>query len=290
MTYPIGPQYSPDHPFMAKARLHQSRFRAEYLGVPYDTHGSVLTREDGENLLNYYPQLGCREALRKRYPNYSKSRDANMLRSEHIPFNLFAPLARDFDVAQKVFSKAFGIAIESIQKIDYEYAPAPHTAYLHDGTAFDGFVAYTAENGKKEAIGIEVKYTELAYTIGESEKLNVDNPASLYWQITEKSGVFTFDNRAELGTDNLRQVWRNHLLGLSMIEKGDIEEFYSITLYPAGNEHFTHVIAEYKKHLIPEAQNTVKGIAYEDFFAVLPNKGEWDAWRKWLVERYIVKG
>ncbi len=72
MSHEIGPQYKPDHPFMAKARLHQSKYRAEVLNVPFDTHGSVLAEDHGDELLNYYSKLGCREALRERYPNYSK--------------------------------------------------------------------------------------------------------------------------------------------------------------------------------------------------------------------------
>ena len=40
-----------------------------------------------------YDGLGVKEALRERYPAYSQKRDADLLRSEHIPFNLLAPLA-----------------------------------------------------------------------------------------------------------------------------------------------------------------------------------------------------
>ncbi len=289
MKFDIGPQYTPDHPFMAKARLHQSKFRAEILNVPFDTHGSVLTKEDGEKLLNYYPDLGCREALRKRYPKYSKQRDSNLLRSEHIPFNLFAPLAQDLDVAKVVFTHAFGMSIQSVEDIQYEFAPKPVAAYLNDGTAFDGFVRYITEDGKKGAIGVEVKYTELAYSIGDSEKIQVENPQSLYWHVTEKSGVFVDENRNQLATDDLRQVWRNHLLGLSMVQCGDIDEFYSITLYPSGNEHFSAVIPEYQSHLLPLAQEFVKGIQFEDFFDAIPD-GDLSAWKKWLKMRYLVNG
>lgn len=86
-----GPQYKKDDPFKARARLHQSKFRAEILQVAYDEYGNRLCDKDAKNLLNYYPELNCREVLRQRYPGYSKKRDADMLRSEHIPFNLLAP-------------------------------------------------------------------------------------------------------------------------------------------------------------------------------------------------------
>ena len=88
----IGPQYEHDDHFKAAARLHQSAYRAKVLKVGFDKYGNRLTEWAGRALLNYYDGLGVREALRQRYPTYTKSRDADMLRSEHIPFNLFAPL------------------------------------------------------------------------------------------------------------------------------------------------------------------------------------------------------
>ena len=92
MGIDIGPQYEPDDHFKADARLHQSAYRAKVLKVGFDQYGNRLTESAGRALLNYYDGLGVREALGQRYPTYSKSRDANMLRGEHIPFNLFAPL------------------------------------------------------------------------------------------------------------------------------------------------------------------------------------------------------
>jgi hypothetical protein len=49
----IGRQYSKDDltdptSFLKRARLHQSKFRAEILGLPFDKFGNYLTRDDGE--------------------------------------------------------------------------------------------------------------------------------------------------------------------------------------------------------------------------------------------------
>lgn len=42
--------------------------------------------------------------------------------------------------------------------------------YLNDGTSFDTYIEYVDSNDQKGAIGIEVKYTENNYPIGDKEK------------------------------------------------------------------------------------------------------------------------
>lgn len=104
MNYPLGNQYSKDDTFKAKARLHQSHYRSKHFKVDFDEYGNRLTKEDALKYLNFYPCLGVIETLKKRYPKYSKGLYADMLRSEHIPFNLFAPLKQDLNFAKKVFN------------------------------------------------------------------------------------------------------------------------------------------------------------------------------------------
>jgi hypothetical protein len=93
-------------------------------------------------------------------------------------------------------------------------------------------------------IGIEVKYTEHSYKIGDTEKANVENPDSRYWTLTKKSGIFIESQFDKLVEDDMRQIWRNHLLGISMIENKDIKKFTSVIVYPSGNAHFNKVIPE----------------------------------------------
>ena len=129
----IGPQYDLDDEFKASARLHQSRYRAEILQVGFEEYGNRLNDNDAQELLNYYGKLNCRQALRNRYPTYSKKRDADMLRSEHIPFNLLAPLDSDRQTAIKIIKNAFRIDCVAIDFIGIEHAPAPKERYLNDG-------------------------------------------------------------------------------------------------------------------------------------------------------------
>lgn len=285
----IGPQHKPDDKFKAAARLHQSKYRAEVLQVDYKEFGNWLRDEDAQALLNYYDKLNTREVLRGRYPSYSEKRDANMLRSEHIPFNLLAPLGSDQTNAVEIIRRAFEIDCVAVGFIGMEYAPEPKGHYLGDGTAFDTYIQVTEPTGKKVGIGIEVKYTEQAYPIGEKEKINVEDHESPYWKTARASHCFNNPDDEIFGSDPLRQIWRNHLLGLSMVENGDVDEFYSITLFPNGNEHFHKELPRYISLLEEERKRYVFGCTFEKYIASIAGTPEFEEWREWLKRRYIVK-
>ena len=285
----FGPQYSPDDAFKARARLHQSKYRAEVLRVDYNKYGNRLDDDDGKKLLNYYDRLNSRVTLRQRYPSYSARRDADMLRSEHIPFNLIAPLATNKLLAAKILSSAFDINCLRVKKIELEYAPSPKEAYLNDGTAFDVYFEVDLKNGKTCGIGVEIKYTEGAYKIGTREARNVEDHQSPYWKIAQSSHCFIDPDNSIFGTDSLRQIWRNHLLGLAMIRRGDVDEFYSITMYPAGNTHFEVTMPQYIALLNENAKNYVQGCTVERFISEIGGSPEFDDWKLWLKQRYLVQ-
>jgi len=286
----LGKQYIHDDDFKRRARLHQSRFRRDYLSVDCNEYGNRLLDEDAKNLLNYFDRLNVKDALRERYPNYSKRRDADMLRSEHIPFNLFAPLQFDFQLAKDVIGIALGLDIQEVIRIEFEYAPKPKSLFLNDGTAFDAYIEYISSNDDIYGIGIEVKYTETSYRIGEREKDNVENKNSKYWRISSGSGIFDESNVIKLVEDDLRQTWRNHLLGISMIENKLITNFISVILYPSGNSHFIKAVSTYRSLLVDSAKDTLRGLTYEEFVASIhPQNQEIQDWRDYLIKRYFVQ-
>lgn len=289
MSKETGPQYRFDDSFKAAARLHQSTWRAKVLGVECGEFGNRLTEADGRALLNYYHGMGVREALSGRYPDFSAKRDCDLLRSEHIPFNMLSPLSSRPTLMQQVLKQAFGIHLSEAGRLDIEWAPSPAAEYLGDQTSFDVYIEGTSQAGQRTGVGIEVKYTERGYRIGTSEAQRVRDPHSTYWTLTRESGVFENAGAAELATDELRQIWRNHLLGLSMMRHGDIERFVSITLYPAGNVHFTHAISHYRSLLLPSGRDGVRCCTFEHYIDSLTGDSEVEAWKKYLEERYVVK-
>nr|MBN1228647.1 hypothetical protein [Anaerolineae bacterium] len=283
----LGPQYQPDHPFKAAARLHQSIYHARVLQVGYSEYGNRLTEDDGRALLNYYPGLGVREALRERYPAYSGKREADLLRSEHIPFNLLAPLACRPVLMGNILREAFSLDLFPPFRMQLEWAPSPAEEYLDDRTSFDAYIEGSDIHGERVGLGIEVKYTELGYRMGSSEAGRVRDRESTYWVTTRKSGLFLSHGCDALAGDDLRQIWRNHLLGAAMVNHGDIAKFVSLTLYPAGNQHFTHALAEYRSHLKAAARDRVRGCTFEEYINCLRGDDEIEAWKEYLQTRYL---
>ena len=285
----IGNQYKLDDEFKAAARLHQSKYRDEVLQVGFSDYGNRLTDEHAQALLNYYDKLNCRRALRSRYPVYSKTRDADMLRSEHIPFNFFDPFETHRQMAISIISRAFGIDCVAIDLVAIEYAPEPKENYLNDATSFDTYLQVRLPNEKICRIGIEVKYTEQDYRIGKTEAANVKDHDSLYWQTARNSDCFIDPDNEIFGSDPLRQIWRNHLLGLSMLQHGDIDKFYSITLFPDGNTHFHEVLPRYSSLLKEDARCFVFGCTFERFISSIRGTSEFNEWKAWLNRRYLIK-
>ena len=125
MNCDVGPQYARDRQddpsgFLEAARKHQSRFRADQLGVPFQKYGNFLTPDDAEKGKNFYSGLGVLEAARTRYPEVSKKVYANMLRSEHIPLNLFQPLNTDDAYRLMCFGSVIGVSMQSIRQVKIE--------------------------------------------------------------------------------------------------------------------------------------------------------------------------
>jgi len=185
----LGPQYPRDAPFTARMRLHQSWYRASVLRVPCGTgpqpssaacYGNMLRAEDAARGLNFLTpsifraaearsaqQVGVIERFRLLH---------NLLSSQPLCFNLFAPLAEDLDLATRVFRAALGDQeVQAVARVCFEYAPEPRHEYLNDHTAFDAFVEYERPDGGPGFAGIETKLTEPF-----SQK-RYDSPACRRW-------------------------------------------------------------------------------------------------------------
>lgn len=288
----LGKQYTKDDDFKRKARLYQSTYRAEVLSVDCDEFGNMLKEEDGKKGLNFYPEFGILDAVYERYgTRYNKQLYSNLLRSEHIPFNFFIPLSTDLELAKDVLNEFVSNTIKRINYITIEYAPEAAEDYLNDKTSFDVYIEYVHSDNKVGALGIEIKYTEQSFPLkkGSKEHIDLKNPKSRYWLVTNSSGLFKAGILDKLILDDYRQIWRNQLLGESIKQKGEINHFVSMTMYPKGNEHFSRVLPEYQSFL--KVKNDLIGITYENFIEALIKHSKGDAFDKWITylkERYLI--
>jgi hypothetical protein len=288
------------HSFKERARRHQIRFRKEILKVDQGEFETFLTEADALKGLIFYSGFSIFEVARKRLSpllTQNKACYVNMLRSEHIPFNFFVPLANDLDYAKAVLNKFVDNIISKVIVIKIEHAPDPAKA-LKDKTSFDVYVEYIHSNGLKGVLGIEVKYTEKAYILkkGSKEETDVNDPDSAYNRLTRQLGIYNKEHVSKLKTDEYRQVWRNQLLGESMTKRNHPESefvhFTSIILYPKGNNHFKNLIPDYKSFLNPGFEDHFMDITYEKFIETargLTDDQVYLSWLQYLEDRYIVK-
>lgn len=150
------------------------------------------------------------------------------------------------------------------------------------------YIGYLNEEFEKSGIGIEVKYTEKAYPVGLNEKRRVEDKHSHYWRVARTAGVFIDFAETAFVSDELRQIWRNHLLGLAMVQRNEIKNFTSIILFPEGNLHFRQVIPEYQSLLHDSYRSHVFGCTYENFIAAISGDKEIEKWQDYLKKRYLV--
>ncbi len=290
--YPMDRQTDPTG-FLERARLHQSRFRAERLKVPCGRFGNYLTEADARKGLNFFADHGIREAVRERYPSFNRNVYANMLRSEHVPFNFFIPLNADDAFRRKIFSTWLGFELKRVDEVRIEYAPMPRGEFLNDRTSFDAYVEYEDEAGLRGLVGIEVKYTELPYPLGKYSKEDRDilDVGSPYYRVMAAAGIFREGWGKILLRDEHRQLWRNQLLGESIQQRFRDRYAYAtlMVVHPEGNRHVASACEGYTRSLV-HPEHTFRTLSYEQFIGDLRTHATSDGFLPWvdyLLDRYI---
>jgi hypothetical protein len=274
-----------DDAFKLRARKHQSDYRAKTLQLPrYDEHESVLSEEDARNGQNFHSGYGVFEAVKKR--SYTKNLYANMLRSEHIPFNIFVPFRDERALFCSVLASITGFHPTPGFDIRIEH-PLP---YLNDRTSFDVFCDCRDALANRFFIAIEVKYTEHGHSIGESERRRLlgyeakSNDLRLYSPGVVESG--------KLRSNKLRQIWRNHLLAESLYQDKEkkYSDYRSIVLFPEENEYMAEAVADYEERLSPYGKKFFLGVTYEKLFDAIQehaSSSRANDWLAYLRRRYI---
>lgn len=298
--------------FMRLARLHQEQIV------------KVWGKEIGKEIWNEKPGRGVElkeeyakaglifyEGFRKNILDQYRSGKTkigmmmlrNALRSEHIPYNLFFPMMQKENKVQtkNFFNDLLNTdAIAEVLDMRIEYAPKDKENYLNDGTSFDAYLLYKHKDGKNGAVGIEIKYTEKEYHIGDREYFNTHDKSGNvklsreYSRATIGSGYYKPNTEALLVEDELRQIWRNHILGASMVLNDNCDDrivhFTSVTIYPNKNPHFHKAGGNYRKVLTEKGNESFKTYTYEHVFDLLSKhftSEEHVKWIDYLNNRYL---
>jgi len=175
----------------------------------------------------------------------------NLLSSQPLAFNLFGEFADDMNSATFFFRELFPEIIGIVTGIIFEYSPGrSNDKFTGDKSAFDVFVEYEAKDKKKRGfLGIEVKYVE---TLSEESKSTAEkifkNHGSRYCKIAKTSMIFKADIIEDLKIPPLSQIWRDHLLAISL--QSDYDEGYFVFLSPLGNVKCQQALRKYQEYLI----------------------------------------
>ena len=293
-----GKTYRYDDEFKAKARAHQFAFRENELNDFYDEKNPqvILSPDAAKQGLIFCDTY--RDLIKSKVISFKSSvLFSNMLRSEHIPYNIFTPMEEDLDATAALFNEIIGGGISKINRILIEYAGgADKSAYLNDGTSFDTFIEYVSSDGSIGGIGIEVKYTENGYPIGVKERQDIENRDGLYYQMTQKSHKRSrkYKKMSSIGkiTGTVCRLTHNDGIKRLSLFRGDIQHFHHIHLYPQGNKHFfERAIPEYKSLLTDCGKTTFIDLTYESLFDMISKifiSDKQQDWLKYLRKRYLI--
>lgn len=278
-----GVYVSSDSPFQARLRLGQSLWREAH-GLAPGPHrggllGSRLTPEDAAAGANFVDPETARAMLDRVQTDALIDRgrlEGNLLGSQTLAVNLFAPMAADLDLATRVFRHLVPGRVTKVRDIRLEWSPGRgNPRYLGNRSAFDVLVEYSSMGGESASFGIEVKLHEDLH-----DPVPTKDPAG-YDEVAAASGAFV--PGADLYRPPTWQLWLDHLLALSLLQAGDYEAGHFVLLAPSGNPAVRHAADLYRRAL--GDPSTFFVLTLEDVLAALLLHGS-GPWVSALWDRY----
>jgi hypothetical protein len=186
-----------------------------------------------------------RLAQPQRHQNLGKDRlMCDLLSSMPLAFNLFGELADDPGCANAAVHSWWPDTKGRVEDVIFEWSPGrldPH--YLGDKTAFDVAFLLRLRGGGQGIIGVEVKYHEWP----EPEEVPKLHKLRRYLDVTADAGIFDEERVHSVIGSGLQQIWRDHLLALSMLQHPDRSWHWAryVLVYPSANDSFTKAAEEY---------------------------------------------
>lgn len=280
--------YSDLSDFAANARLLQSIWRTEQ-GYDYERYGNFLhldfAKSSGANFLtdSIFKMVKKEINTQHRKKVIKEPRIwNNLLSSQPLAFNLFGQLKLDMNLATQALSDLYpDLEIEEVTNIEFEHSPGRgELKYTGDASAFDVFIEYITKQKAKSFLGIEVKYAE-------SLKDKPSTHKNRYEVISKDSGIFNMSKLEELKQKPIQQIWRDHLLTLSMfISNSDFVRGDFIYLFPEKNDDCVYAIEKYNQTFLPISETYFKPLTIE----MLINTLKKNCSAKWILDfenRYL---
>ena len=286
-----------DNVFQRRVRILQAIWREERdypIGENKgDPLGSMLKMPWAEETLANFLTDEIRDVVRESLRPENKANGQlidekrmydNLLSSQPMAFNLFAPLQCDLALATEVFRQISNDRICRVTEILFEYSPGrDDDTYTGDRSAFDVYVKYDTSSGDSGFIGIEVKYHE-------NLQANLAKHRERYDEIAYLMECFPPDKRDALKKLPLQQIWRDHLLaGIHRRVDRFADGFFAF-LSPDGNKACNNGITRYRECMDvtddTDETSTFVHWTLESFVKVLLAKAD-AQWAYDFADRYL---
>jgi hypothetical protein len=319
-----GPVLTKGRTYRARAEAHQRTFRVEALHVGHGKWGHVLEARAATGGLNFHHPAARKAAQVRAAAGKGVDRArtfGNMLSSQAMCFNLFAPLAEGAEGLTLVAAalSPFVPGLLRVTRLEIEYTPPEDVFNDQAGLAgvdCDVLVHFEAEGDTTGVLVIETKFTEPAFSgCGHRAKTCTDPcPADVqvgadtagcryvsrngyaYWSRAEETGSLQRFEGVRSGCPfggPLWQIWVNHTLAHVLAARSGAARAVFAVLAPADNTPLLEGGAVVDRFRALAADpTTVLFIPLERFLdrlvAVTEGRSAWEPWAKQVRRRYTV--
>jgi hypothetical protein len=213
---------------------------------------SVEDGQAGKNFLapEIFEVAKTRLKHKERHQTLGPTRLRNdLLSSMPMCFNLFGELSGNPERAKAVAEALLGHDPSAPTTVRFEWSPGRlEERYTNDRTAFD-VALESGTPGNATIVGIETKYHEHAKT----EQRPDGKKLARYREISDAGlndqPVFVDNWESQILGKPLQQIWRDHLLVLSMLQTGDWKYGKYVLVYPYRNVSFRTAAEDYQRVL-----------------------------------------
>lgn len=246
---------------------HKNPRALDVTGQPMTVpNGTKLRAEDAERGINFLSEEIC-EVVDARLSAAGKQKHetlnpirlrGDLLSSMPMAFNLFAEASAHSE-SKQALANLMAPGSSGPVTIEFEWSPGRRSPdYTRDRTAFD--VAVRIGSGPQTVVGIETKYHEHSLAEAKPKAENMERhlgQTDFLARIADESGVFVDSWRDAILQTDLRQIWRDHLLALSMRRHSNLwgPGTRYVLIYPARNVSFAKAAERYREVLAPRDQS-----------------------------------
>ncbi|MDD5371091.1 MAG: hypothetical protein PHQ40_18575, partial [Anaerolineaceae bacterium] len=206
----------------------------------------------------------------------------NLLSSQAMGFNLFAPLVDDRELADRLLKTVLPDANSRVTRVTLAYAPQPAQEYLNDRTLLDACVQFTLPRGELGFVGV------VTWLVEETPTKLFASPR--YRELTVQPGSpWLEDALSHLVQPELNLLWRAHLLVEAMLHHPQAKYTQGKLIFVFHPQDQASLLGflSYCRWLRPENANAVELIPLDQFVERWQALAETPLQQRWLADFHL---